>query len=94
MALHVYKVGLAVMSLTFVGGLMTSQPAYAQDPGQEAPSGATDPANKKIDLDLESTNLYYGLKLLFSQVKQLFVQDLHWPLKLKNSLGQLVTQLS
>jgi hypothetical protein len=34
-----------------------------------------DPANKKIDLDLESTNLYYGLKLLFSQVKANFTID-------------------
>jgi hypothetical protein len=75
MALHVYKVGLAALTLSLVGGLATALPAYAQDPGQEASSGANDPANKKIDLDLESTNLYYGLKLLFSQVKANFTID-------------------
>lgn len=68
------KIGLAAMALTVLG--ITAAPicAHAQTDG-DAPAGASDPANKKIDLDLESTNLYYGLKLLFSQVKANFTID-------------------
>ncbi len=68
------KIGLAALALTVLG--ITGSPvcARAQDDGGGA-GGANDSANKKIDLDLESTNLYYGLKLLFSQVKANFTID-------------------
>src|SRR5580700_9965726 len=68
------KIGLAALALTVLG--ITAAPicARAQDDGGGT-GGANDPANKKIDLDLESTNLYYGLKLLFSQVKANFTID-------------------
>lgn len=72
------KVAMAVGVLGFsVIGLSTSAvQACAQDPPPGDASGSSaDPVNKKIDLDLESTNLYYGLKLLFSQVKANFTID-------------------
>src|SRR5436305_550317 len=67
---------LAALSLTALG--LTALPVNAGAQAKEDPAasgGTTDPANKKIDLDLESSNLYYGLKLLFSQVKANFVID-------------------
>ncbi len=63
------SLGLAVVALASV-----PTQAYAQDSGDGSGS-QSDSANKKIDLDLESTNLYYGLKLLFSQVKANFTID-------------------
>ena len=62
------------LSLAVVGLTATPVRAHAQDDGGGAGT-ASDPANKKIDLDLESSNLYYGLKLLFSQVKANFTID-------------------
>jgi hypothetical protein len=50
-------------------------PTCAQPPADKNQEGSVDPSNRKIDLDLESTNLYYGLKLLFSQVKANFTID-------------------
>ena len=57
-----HRLSLSAPSLTMLG--LTSLPltAHAQDKDDPAASGgANDAANKKIDLDLESTNLYYGL---------------------------------
>jgi len=77
MALHLKKYGLAVLSLTALALVAVPGRAVAQDTGggTDSSSSTNDPANKKIDLDLESTNLYYGLKLLFSQVKANFTID-------------------
>ena len=66
----VWALGLAVVGLTSV-----PHQAYAQGTDGDPSGSQTDPTNKKIDLDLESTNLYYGLKLLFSQVKANFTID-------------------
>ena len=67
--------GLAALSLTFLG--MTALPvnAYAQDEDPAATGAKIDPSKKNITLELESTNLYYALKLLFAQVKANYVLD-------------------
>jgi hypothetical protein len=54
--------------------LATPVKSIAQDDNSGSKQ-ADDPSLKKIDLDLESSNLYYGLKLLFSQVKANFTID-------------------
>jgi hypothetical protein len=66
----------AAVLLTFavIGGCSTL-PALAQPPADKGQEAVKDPSNQKIDLDLESTNLYYGLKLLFSQIKANFTID-------------------
>src|SRR5579871_5526825 len=72
------KLSLAALSLTAIGLLSMPINAHAQDnnPPDAGGAGADDQkANKKIDLDLESTNLFYALKLLFSQVKADFTID-------------------
>ena len=75
MILKYGKVGLTVLGLSFLGVVAGPICAQAQDDPPSKQDGAGDPANKKIDLDLESTNLYYGLKLLFSQIKANFTID-------------------
>src|SRR5579871_2951313 len=72
------KLCLATLSLTVLG--LAAAPGYARaqdnNPPDAGGAGADDQkANKKIDLDLESTNLFYALKLLFSQVKADFTID-------------------
>src|SRR3974390_1309441 len=76
MILVARKATISVMALGFALVGLTAAPVrvHAQDERQNTP-GQSDPASKKIDLDLESTNLYYGLKLLFSQVKANFTID-------------------
>jgi hypothetical protein len=67
-------VAACALSLTALGLSLTPLVALAQDNGGGS-GPVSDIANTKIDLDLESTNLYYGLKLLFSQVKANFTID-------------------
>jgi hypothetical protein len=73
MALHINKIGLAALSLAVVGLAAPVRTLAQDDPGST--KQADDITTKKIDLDLESSNLYYGLKLLFSQVKANFTID-------------------
>jgi hypothetical protein len=73
MTIHINKIAVAALSLAIIG-LAAPVRSVAQDDSNN-PKQADDAANKKIDLDLESTNLYYGLKLLFSQVKANFTID-------------------
>jgi hypothetical protein len=68
------SMAVCALSLTSIGLTLTPVRAKAQDNGG-GPGSVSDLANKKIDLDLESSNLYYGLKLLFSQVKANFTID-------------------
>ena len=78
MSVHYRTIGLAALSLTALGLVSLPGRASAQDTkdtGALVSGGATDPANQMIDIDLESSNLYYGLKLLFSQVKVNFTID-------------------
>jgi len=80
MAVHNTRCLRTALSLTALGLLATPLSARAQDnPPLDSNAGgssANDPtAFKKIDLDLESTNLFYALKLLFSQVKANFTID-------------------
>ncbi len=67
------SMAVCALSLTSIGLTLTPVRAQAQDGGRSG--SVSDLANKKIDLDLESSNLYYGLKLLFSQVKANFTID-------------------
>ncbi len=64
----------ALFTFAVIGGCSTL-PAIAQPPAEKGQDAVKDPSNQKIDLDLESTNLYYGLKLLFSQIKANFTID-------------------
>src|SRR5579871_863396 len=70
-------ISLAALSLTALG--LTALPVVAnaqtQDNDQTASGAKEDAANKKVNLELESTNLYYALKLLFAQIKANFVID-------------------
>src|SRR5258706_6487854 len=77
MSVRFGKLGLAALSLTVLGFTAAPVCARAQDNPDDASTGGalTAQQNKKIDLDLESTNLYYALKLLFSQVKANFTID-------------------
>ncbi|HLK61060.1 MAG TPA: hypothetical protein VKU00_31130, partial [Chthonomonadaceae bacterium] len=68
---------LAALSLTALS--LTALPVVAnaqnQDNDPTASGAKEDAANKKVNLELESTNLYYALKLLFAQIKANFVID-------------------
>jgi len=78
MATQYAKFGLATVLAAGIGLAVPAQHASAgQDPGNGKGQETTqaDPTNTKIDLDLESSNLYYGLKLLFSQIKANFTID-------------------
>jgi type II secretory pathway component GspD/PulD (secretin) len=73
------KLSLAVLSLTALGLVAVPQGAYAQDAKQDAKgdtdTSATDKQNQKIDLNVESANLYYALNLLFQHIKANFQLD-------------------
>ncbi len=73
MALNINKIALAALSVAVLG-LAAPVKSMAQDDSGTT-QGAGDSKMQKIDLDLESSNLYYGLKLLFSQVKANFTID-------------------
>ena len=56
--------------LAFPGG------AHAQDPATPPPAtDANDPTMKKVSLDLEQTNLYSALKLLFGHINANYYLD-------------------
>ena len=68
------KLGLAALSLTAMGLLaLPGGSARAQDPPPA--SDANDPTMKKVSLDLEQTNLYSALKLLFSHINANYFLD-------------------
>jgi len=78
MVLRMRKYGVVSGALTVacLVGAQSASLAQEQSTDTVGTVGKTnDPANAKIDLDLESTNLYYGLKLLFSQVRANFTID-------------------
>ena len=78
------KWGLAMLSLTAMGMLALPVVAHAQDDTNPTNGANSEIMNKVVKLDLESADLYYALKLLFSQVKADFTLD--------NSLkGTLIT---
>ena len=70
------KLGLAALSLTAMG-LLALPGGGARAQGQDTPpaSDANDPAMKKISLELEQTNLYSALKLLFSHINANYFLD-------------------
>jgi hypothetical protein len=76
MSLQFGKLGLATLSLTAMGllALPGGARAQAQDPPPPA-SDANDPTMKKVSLDLESTNLYSALKLLFGHINANYYLD-------------------
>jgi len=68
------KMGLAALSLTAMGLLaLPGGNARAQD--TPPASEANDPTMKKVSLDLEQTNLYSALKLLFSHINANYFLD-------------------
>ena len=66
------KVTLATVALAAVGFVAMPVGAFAQDSPEQ---GAGTISNKPVNLDLESADLYYGLKLLFQQIKANFTLD-------------------
>ena len=73
MSLQFGKLGLAALSLTAMGLLAVPGAARAQD--TPPASDANDPTMKKVTLDLESTNLYSALKLLFGHINANYYLD-------------------
>ena len=70
-------IGLACLSLTALGLLAAPLRAHAQDaqsPGND-PNSNSDASNQSIKLDLENTDLYSALKLLFAQIKANYTLD-------------------
>jgi hypothetical protein len=76
--------GLAAIGVTTMGMLASPVAARAQDDAATTTGENADVMNKVVKLDLESADLYYALKLLFSQVKADFTLD-------NNLKGNLVT---
>ncbi|MCW3054845.1 MAG: hypothetical protein JWN14_4015 [Chthonomonadales bacterium] len=67
---------IASLSLILLGLPALSGGAHAQDTAMPPPaSEATDPTMKKVTLDLEQTNLYSALKLLFSHINANYFLD-------------------
>jgi hypothetical protein len=68
---------LASLSLTLLGllALPGGARAQAQDSTPPPASDANDPTMKKVSLDLESTNLYSALKLLFGHINANYYLD-------------------
>ena len=77
MSLQFGKMGLATLSLTALGllALPGGARAQAQDPPVDPAATANDPTMKKVSLDLESTNLYSALKLLFGHINANYYLD-------------------
>ncbi len=75
MSLQFSKLGLATLSLTAMGLLALPGIARAQDPPADPAAAANDPTMKKVSLDLESTNLYSALKLLFGHINANYYLD-------------------
>src|ERR1043166_8832996 len=64
---------LGALSLAVLGLAAVPVGAYAQE--KDTDTNATDLQNKKINLDVESANLYYALNLLFQHIKANFQLD-------------------
>src|ERR1043166_5732094 len=64
---------LGALSLAVLGLAAVPVGAYVQE--KDADTNATDLQNKKINLDVESANLYYALNLLFQHIKANFSLD-------------------
>jgi hypothetical protein len=63
-------ISLAALSLTALGFIALPLGAIAQDTGTgNADTTSNDQLNKPINLDVRSANLYYGLTLMFDQLK-------------------------
>lgn len=75
MSLQFSKLGLATLSLTALGLLALPGGARAQDTTVPPAADANDPTMKKVSLDLESTNLYSALKLLFGHINANYFLD-------------------
>jgi hypothetical protein len=73
---HLGSLGLAALSLTALGSLMLPLGVLAQDntTDQTGAPGAVLPKTP-VTLNVESADLYYTLKLLFSQIKADFTLD-------------------
>src|SRR5258705_10765916 len=69
------KLNLAALSLTALGLVAVPIGAYAQDARGDTDTNATDLSNTKIELNVESANLYYALNLLFQNIKANFSLD-------------------
>ncbi len=76
--------GMAALSLAAVGFVATPDIARAQDPPPAGGAGESNDQSKIISLDLESTDLYAALTLLFKQAKTNYTLD-------PNLRGNLVT---
>ena len=73
MVLRYGKVGLATLSLLALGlGALPVTALAQEDPGTTDTSTIS---NQKVDVTVESADLYYTLKLLFSQIKANFTLD-------------------
>ena len=64
--------GIAFLSLLTLTLVAVPFGAHAQDSPEQ---GTGTISNKPVNLDLESADLYYGLKLLFQQIKANFTLD-------------------
>src|ERR1700712_3508624 len=67
--------GIAALSLTAMRLLMVPGAARAQDNTPPPASDANDPTMKKVSLELEQTNLYSALKMLFGHVNANYFLD-------------------
>ena len=75
MSLQFGKIGLATLSLTALGLMALPGGARAQAADPPPAADANDPTMKKVSLDLESTNLYSALKLLFGHINANYYLD-------------------
>ncbi len=76
MSLQFGKLGLATLSLTAMGLLgMPGGAAHAQAQDPPPAADANDPTMKKVSLELEESNLYSALKLLFSHINANYFLD-------------------
>jgi hypothetical protein len=67
--------GLACMSLTALGLLAAPCMAQTPDTPGSDPASGSEASNQAIKIDLENTDLYSALKLLFAQIKANYTLD-------------------
>ena len=67
--------GLGCMSLTALGLLAAPCVVRAQDTPGSDPASGSEASNQAIKIDLENTDLYSALKLLFAQIKANYTLD-------------------
>jgi len=75
MSLRFGTLGIAGLSLAAMSLLMVPGAARAQDNTPPPASDANDPTMKKVSLELEQTNLYSALKLLFGHINANYFLD-------------------